>query len=103
VGSPLQPRFGEVASAKKKFWASSLDLPQDVEHFQQHFKLSKVLSKMADKIEKAKKRKRSTDGSSKSSKRVAIEGDNQVKISVHEVDKWAPIIGMFIIQRLLSC
>jgi len=49
---------------------------------------------MADKVEKAKKRKRQIDGTSKPSKRVAIEDDQQIKFSVRETGKWAPIIGM---------
>jgi hypothetical protein len=48
---------------------------------------------MADRTEKEKKRKRREDESSKSSKRVAIEGDNQVKISLQKADRWAPVIG----------
>jgi DNA-directed RNA polymerase I subunit RPA49 len=49
---------------------------------------------MADKMEKAKKRKRDPNGSAKPSKRVSIEKDKQIKITLHETDKWAPIIGM---------
>lgn len=49
---------------------------------------------MSNKVEKVKKRKRTTDGSSKPSKRVAIEEDKQVQVSVSEVGKWAPVIGM---------
>jgi hypothetical protein len=49
---------------------------------------------MADEVEKVKKRKRNPDGSVKPSKRVAIEENKQVNISLHEADKWAPIIGM---------
>ncbi|KAK2628475.1 hypothetical protein QTJ16_001578 [Diplocarpon rosae] len=48
---------------------------------------------MSDKIEKAKKRKRITDGSSKPRKRVAIEEDKQLQVSVLEAGKWAPIIA----------
>ncbi|CAG8962278.1 hypothetical protein HYFRA_00005333 [Hymenoscyphus fraxineus] len=48
---------------------------------------------MTDKTEKAKKRKRQVDGSSKPSKRVAIEGDKQVKISFQETEKWAPVVA----------
>jgi DNA-directed RNA polymerase I subunit RPA49 len=48
---------------------------------------------MADKIEKVKKRKRNTDGTSKPSKRVAIEGDKQISVSLQTGDKWAPVIG----------
>jgi DNA-directed RNA polymerase I subunit RPA49 len=54
---------------------------------------------MADRTEKEKKRKRHPDGTSKPSKRVAIEGDKQVKISLHEADKWAPVIGMYFSSR----
>ena len=49
---------------------------------------------MADKVEKAKKRKRPADGSSKPSKRVAIDNDKQVHVTLQQADKWAPIIGM---------
>jgi hypothetical protein len=51
--------------------------------------------KMADRTEKGKKRKRRQEGSSKPSKRVAIEGDKQVEISLHEADEWGPVIGMY--------
>jgi DNA-directed RNA polymerase I subunit RPA49 len=47
---------------------------------------------MADKIEKAKKRKRDPDGASKPSKRVALE-DQEVKISLQAAEEWAPIVG----------
>jgi hypothetical protein len=50
---------------------------------------------MADRTEKEKNRKRHQDGSSKSSKRVAIEGDKPVKISLQEADEWAPVIGLY--------
>jgi hypothetical protein len=50
--------------------------------------------KMAERIHKEKKRKREKDGSSKPSKRVAIEEDKQIKISLVESEKWAPVIGM---------
>ena len=50
---------------------------------------------MADRIEKEKKRKRGRDGSSRPSKRVAIEGDKQINISLLESDRWAPLIGMY--------
>jgi hypothetical protein len=55
---------------------------------------SLILKIMADKIEMVKKRKRNPDGSAKPSKRVAIEEDKQVKITLHGADKWAPVIGM---------
>jgi len=48
---------------------------------------------MADKAEKSKKRKRQTDGSSKPSKKVAIEKDESIKITLHDADEWAPVIG----------
>jgi DNA-directed RNA polymerase I subunit RPA49 len=54
---------------------------------------------MADRSEKEKKRKRAKDGSSRPSKRVAIEGNKQIKISLLESDEWAPVIGM-LKQRL---
>jgi DNA-directed RNA polymerase I subunit RPA49 len=49
---------------------------------------------MADKVEKSKKRTRHTEDSSKPSKRVAIDGDKQINLSVHETGKWAPIIAL---------
>jgi hypothetical protein len=49
---------------------------------------------MADRSEKEKKRKREKDGSSRLSKRVAIERDKQIKISLLKSDEWAPVIGM---------
>jgi DNA-directed RNA polymerase I subunit RPA49 len=48
---------------------------------------------MADTIDKGKKRKRRTDGSSKPSKKVAIEEDRKIKVSLQDGDKWAPVIG----------
>ncbi|TVY86384.1 DNA-directed RNA polymerase I subunit [Lachnellula willkommii] len=48
---------------------------------------------MSEKVEKVKKRKRNTDGSSKPSKRVAIEGDKEIRISLPEADQWAPVIA----------
>jgi hypothetical protein len=53
-----------------------------------------MFKNMADKVEKVKKRKRNPDGSVKPSKRVAIEENNQVNITLHQADEWAPIIGM---------
>jgi DNA-directed RNA polymerase I subunit RPA49 len=49
---------------------------------------------MADKVERAKKRKRDTDDSSKPSKRVAVDDAKQINISLFESGKWAPVIGM---------
>jgi hypothetical protein len=49
---------------------------------------------MADSVDKGKKRKKHTDGSSRPSKKVAIEGDRKIKISLQAEDQWAPIIGM---------
>ncbi|EKD14884.1 uncharacterized protein L3040_003899 [Drepanopeziza brunnea f. sp. 'multigermtubi'] len=48
---------------------------------------------MSEKVEKVKKRKRTTEGSSKPIKRVAIEKVKQVQVTVSEVGKWAPIIA----------
>lgn len=48
---------------------------------------------MADKVDKSTKRKRHGQGSSKPSKKVAIEEDRIIKISQQDPDKWAPIIG----------
>lgn len=61
---------------------------------------------MADRPEKEKKdkkRKRTTDGASKPSKRVAIEGDQQVHLHLHEADKWPPIIGILPDITLRGC
>jgi DNA-directed RNA polymerase I subunit RPA49 len=49
---------------------------------------------MADTVDKGKKRKKHTDGSSQPSKKVAIEEDRNIKISLQNGDEWAPIIGM---------
>jgi DNA-directed RNA polymerase I subunit RPA49 len=49
---------------------------------------------MADTVDKGKKRKGHTDGSSNPSKKVAIEENRKIKISLQDGDKWAPIIGM---------
>jgi len=49
---------------------------------------------MADKAEKGKKRKREIDGSSKPSKKIAVEGNKNIKISFQDAGKWAPVIGM---------
>ncbi|KAE8446108.1 hypothetical protein EG329_012479 [Mollisiaceae sp. DMI_Dod_QoI] len=48
---------------------------------------------MGDKVEKTKKRKRRADDSSKPSKRVAIDGDNQISLSLLETGKWAPVVA----------
>lgn len=48
---------------------------------------------MSDKTEKVKKRKRQADGTSKPSKRVAIDEDKQIKITLQETEKWAPVVG----------
>jgi len=48
---------------------------------------------MADRPEKEKKRKREKDGSSQPNKRVAVEADEQIEISLLDSDKWAPVIG----------
>ncbi|KAH8683358.1 RNA polymerase I associated factor, A49-like protein [Tricladium varicosporioides] len=48
---------------------------------------------MSEKVGKEKKRKRPVEGSSKPSKRVAIEGDKKVKFSMLEPDKWAPVVA----------
>jgi hypothetical protein len=51
---------------------------------------------MADKVSKDKKRKRNTDGTSKASKKVAIEADKTVDFTILDVGKWAPVIGTHI-------
>ncbi|CZS93697.1 related to DNA-directed RNA polymerase A (I) chain [Rhynchosporium agropyri] len=48
---------------------------------------------MSGNVEKVKKRKRRTDGSSKPSKRVAIEDDKQIRVSFSETGTWAPVIA----------
>lgn len=55
---------------------------------------------MADKIEKSKKRKKNADGSSRPSKKVAIEDDRNVKISLKDGDEWSPVIGMFSVLEM---
>ena len=58
---------------------------------------------MAPTADSGTKRKRQVDGSSKPSKRVAVENKQDVTISLQEGDKWAPIIGtLFSIQILNS-
>jgi len=49
---------------------------------------------MAEKIDKAKKRKRQAEDTSKPSKKVALDRAKNIKISLPETDKWAPVIGM---------
>ena len=49
---------------------------------------------MEDVDKKVKKRKKHTDGSSRPAKKVAIEEDRKIKISLQKEDEWAPIIGM---------
>jgi len=61
---------------------------------QESYRRSKFTGKMAEKIDKAKKRKRKSEDSSKPSKKVAIERTRSIQISMPETDKWAPIIGM---------
>lgn len=48
---------------------------------------------MADKVDKGKKRKRHTDGSSKPSKKVSIEDTQNIKVSFREPEKWTPVIA----------
>jgi hypothetical protein len=48
---------------------------------------------MTDKIEKVKKRKRNTEESSTSRKKVALDEDSKIKISVAEADRWLPVVG----------
>ncbi|KAJ8064570.1 hypothetical protein OCU04_006899 [Sclerotinia nivalis] len=48
---------------------------------------------MADNTEKSKKRKKNADGSSRPTKKVAIEGDRNVKISLNDCDEWAPVVA----------
>ncbi|QSZ30592.1 hypothetical protein DSL72_000149 [Monilinia vaccinii-corymbosi] len=48
---------------------------------------------MVDNIEKSKKRKKNADGSSRPSKKVAIEDGSNVKISLKVGDEWAPVIA----------
>ena len=48
---------------------------------------------MAEKGDKGVKRKRDGPKSSKPSKKVAIEGDRNIQISVKDAGKWAPIIA----------
>jgi len=85
----LSPAFlealGEVG--EKKVWPiCDLDLePYDC--------TCQRYEQMADRPEKEKKRKREKHGSPQSSKRVAIEADEQIEISLLNSDKWAPIIG----------
>jgi hypothetical protein len=50
--------------------------------------------KMADKVDRGIKRKRPAQESSKPSKKVAIEGDRNFKISLQDPKKWAPIISI---------
>jgi DNA-directed RNA polymerase I subunit RPA49 len=56
---------------------------------------------MGEKTDKNKKRKRDADGSSRSSKKVAIEEDRNIKISLQESDAWAPVIGMYLLSQTL--
>jgi hypothetical protein len=83
---------------KKKF--GTYFLTRNIRTGKHTSKLSTKSSKMAEHIEKAKKRKRNTDGSLNPSKRVAIEEDKEVKISVQDADQWAPVIGMLELQSL---
>ncbi|PQE16479.1 a49-like RNA polymerase i associated factor protein [Rutstroemia sp. NJR-2017a BBW] len=48
---------------------------------------------MGENTDKNKKRKRDADGSSRSSKKVAIKEDRNIKISLQESDAWAPVIA----------
>lgn len=91
------PRQGSLASTPK-YWSAKISLNAD-KKFECDFRvftrhLQDCLFKMADNEETVKKRKRSTDGASKARKRVAIEGDKQVQISLQAADKLAPVIGM---------
>lgn len=77
-------------SDKKKVWSDIFDPRHRALHMP-----TLSAQNMADRTEKEKKRKREKDGSSKPSKRVAIVGEKNIKISLLESDKWAPVIGMF--------
>ncbi|KAM3068108.1 DNA-directed RNA polymerase I subunit rpa49 [Clarireedia jacksonii] len=48
---------------------------------------------MGEKMDNDKKRKRDADASSRSSKKVAIEEDRDIKISLQESDAWTPVIA----------
>jgi len=48
---------------------------------------------MAEKVDKGKKRKRPTEESSEPSKKVAIDEDKTIKISLHDADRWVPVVG----------
>ena len=49
---------------------------------------------MTDAVNKSKKRKKNVDASTRPSKKVVIEDDRKIKISLLNGDQWAPIIGM---------
>ena len=91
--SPRQPRFGEGSATKKKVGTFFLTINNRAANYTSN--PSAKSSEMAEYVEKAKKRKRNTDGSTKPSKRVAIEEDKEIRISLSEADQWAPVVGMF--------
>ncbi|KAE9374433.1 hypothetical protein N431DRAFT_437864 [Stipitochalara longipes BDJ] len=49
---------------------------------------------MSDRTAKQNKRKREKDASSKPNKRVAIEVDEQINVSLLDSDEWAPVIAL---------
>ena len=67
---------------------------KEVKTWETSLQLFSKYSKMADTVDKGKKRKRHTDDSSNPSKMVAIEEDRKIKISLQDGGKWAPIVGM---------
>jgi hypothetical protein len=85
--------LGQPCGSGKKSSKKSSTL-EDLKTLQVFLQSRCEISKMADTADKGKKRKRHTDGSSKPSKKVAIEEDRKIKISLQDGDEWAPIIGM---------
>lgn len=79
-------------SAKKKVWPTCIDFLGRT-FSKRSLYTTFPIHKMADETEKGTKRKRTDKGSSKPSKKAAIE-DQNVTISVESSGEWAPIVGM---------
>ena len=50
-------------------------------------------------MEQGKKRKRYTDVSSKTSKKVVVEEERDVTVSLQETNEWLPFVGMHILNN----
>lgn len=53
--------------------------------------------KIVDMADRTKKRKRTAENPIKPSKKTTIEGSHgTVKVSIHEAERWAPVVGKWL-------